>query len=61
MNNLLTFAYIASCVAMFAVLFDILTHGLSEPSLHLFGSLGLFIVLYNINKMTDARLSRKAD
>lgn len=59
MKNLLTFVNIASCIAMFAVLFDILTTGISELSLHLFGGLGLFIVLYNINKMSDARLSGK--
>jgi hypothetical protein len=59
MKNLLTFVYIASCIAMFAVLFDILTTGLTELSVHIFGALGLFIVLYNINKMSDARLSRK--
>jgi hypothetical protein len=59
MKNLLTFVYIASCIAMFAVLFDILTTGLTELSVHIFGALGLFIVLYNINRMSDARLSRK--
>ena len=59
MKNLLTFVNIASCIAMFAVLFDILTNGITELSLHAFGSLGLLIVFYNINKMSDARLSRK--
>ena len=59
MKNFLTFVNIASCIAMFAVLFDILTTGISELSLHLFGSIGLFMVLYNINRMSDARLSRK--
>jgi hypothetical protein len=59
MKNLLTFVNIVSCIAMFAVLFDILTTGLTELSLHIFGSIGLFMVLYNINRMSDARLSRK--
>jgi 4-hydroxybenzoate polyprenyltransferase len=56
MKNLLTFVNIASCIAMFAVLFDILTTGLTELSLHIFGSIGLFMVLYNINRMTDRKL-----
>jgi len=56
MKNLLTFVNIASCIAMFAVLFDILTTGISELSLHLFGSIGLFMVLYNINRMSDKKL-----
>ena len=59
MKNLLTFVYIASCIAMFAVLFDMLTDGITKLSINIFGSLALFIVLYNINKMSDARLSRK--
>lgn len=53
MKNLLTFVNIASCIAMFAVLFDILTTGISELSLHLFGGIGLFMVLYNINRMSN--------
>jgi 4-hydroxybenzoate polyprenyltransferase len=56
MKNLLTFVNIASCIAMFAVLFDILTYGITELSLHIFGSIGLFMVLYNINRMTDRKL-----
>lgn len=56
MKNLLTFVNIASCIAMFAVLFDILTTGISELSLHLFGSIGLFMVLYNINRMSEKKL-----
>lgn len=59
MKNLYTFVYIVSCIAMFAVLFDILITEITELSIHIFGSLGLFIVLYKINKMSDARLSRK--
>lgn len=61
MKNLLTFVYIASLVAMAAVLFDILTYGITELSMHIFGSLGLLIVFYNINKISNARLSRKED
>lgn len=59
MKNLLTFVYIVSCVAMFGVLFDILTEGVTKLSINIFGSLALFIVLYNINRMSDARLSGK--
>ena len=61
MKKLFTFVYIASCIAMFAVLFDMLTYGITELSMHIFGSLGLLIVLYNINRISDARLSRKED
>jgi hypothetical protein len=59
MKNFLTFVNIASCIAMFAVLFDILTTGISELSLHLFGAIGLFMVLYNINRMSDRILDGK--
>jgi membrane associated rhomboid family serine protease len=59
MKKLFTFVYIASCIAMFALLFDMLSYGITELSMHIFGSLALFIVFYNINRMSDARLSRK--
>jgi len=59
MKKLFTFVYIASCIAMFALLFDMLSYGITTLSMHIFGSLALFIVFYNINRMSDARLNRK--
>lgn len=59
MKNITTFVYIASCIAMFAVLFDILTYGITMLSINIVGSIALFLVLYTINRMSDARLSRE--
>ena len=59
MKNFNIFVYVCSCVAMFAVLFDMLTYGITVLSLNSLGSIGLFLVFYTINKMSNARLDRQ--